>query len=247
MACMLQRNLDKAALRGEPSYVWRAGQQRRLDMIVRAAGERIKGKILEDGCGVGMYVEHLSPFGGQVIGLEYDFERAAEAYINSPHIINAAGEFIPLPSGTLDLILSHEVIEHVQNDRAAVCEMIRVLTRGGRIALFCPNRGYPFETHGIYWKGQYHFGNKLLVNYLPRFLRNQLAPHVRVYSTKDLEKLFEGLPVKFVERRIIFGAYDNIIARFGPLGKFLRGVLQFLEKTPLKIFGLSHFWVVEKI
>src|SRR6266545_2308461 len=237
---MSQRNLDKAALRGEPSYIWRAGQQRRLDMIVRAAGERIKGKVLENGCGVGMYVEHLSPFGGQVIGLEYDFERAAEAHINSPHIINAAGEFIPLPSGTLDLILSHEVIEHVQDDRAAVCEMIRVLTRGGRIALFCPNRGYPFETHGIYWKGQYHFGNKLLVNYLPRFLRNQLAPHVRVYSTKDLEKLFEGLPVKFVERRIIFGAYDNIIARFGPLGKFLRGVLQFLEKTPLKIFGLSR-------
>src|SRR6266498_5482272 len=246
MACMLQRNLDKAALRGEPSYVWRAGQQRRLDMIVRAAGERIKGKILEDGCGVGMYVEHLSPFGGQVIGLEYDFERAAEAHINSPHIINAAGEFIPLPSGTLDLILSHEVIEHVQDDRAAVCEMIRVLTRGGRIALFCPNRGYPFETHGIYWKGKYYFGNKPFVNYLPRSWRDKLAPHVRVYSKHDLEKLFTGLPVKFIEQTIIFGAYDNIIARFGIIGKILRSVLQFLETTPLSWLGLSHFWVVEK-
>jgi hypothetical protein len=29
-------------------------------MIVRAAGDRIKGCILEDGCGVGMYVQHLS-------------------------------------------------------------------------------------------------------------------------------------------------------------------------------------------
>lgn len=244
---MSQRNLDKAALRGEPSYVWRAGQQRRLDMIVRAAGERVQGKILENGCGVGMYVEHLSSFSGGVIGLEYDFERASEAHINSPHILNAAGEFIPLPSGTFDLILSHEVIEHVQNDRLAICEMIRVLQSGGRITLFCPNSGYPFETHGIYWNEKYYFGNKLFVNYLPRTLRNKLAPHVRVYSAKDLQKLFEGLPVKFVERTIIFGAYDNIIARFGPLGKFLRGTLQFLEKTPLKIFGLSHFWVVEKL
>ncbi len=244
---MSQRNLDKAALRGEPSYVWRAGQQRRLDMIVRAAGERIQGKVLENGCGVGMYVEHLSPFGGQVIGLEYDFERASEAHINSPHILNAAGEFIPLPSGTFDLILSHEVIEHVQNDRLAICEMIRVLRSGGCIALFCPNLGYPFETHGIYWNGKYYFGNKLFINYLPRALRNKLAPHVRVYSAKDLQKLFEGLPVKFVERTILFGAYDNIIARFGPLGKFLRGILQFLENTPLKIFGLSHFWVIEKV
>jgi SAM-dependent methyltransferase len=244
---MAQRNLDKAALRGEPSYVWRAGQQRRLDMIVRTAGDRITGRILENGCGVGMYVEHLSPFGGEIIGLEYDFERAAEAGENSPHIINAAGEFIPLSSSTFDLILSHEVIEHVQDDRVAVREMVRVLKPGGRIALFCPNRGYPYETHGIYWKGKYHFGNKLFVNYLPLVLRNRLAPHVRVYAKNDLQKLFEGLPVKVIERTIIFGAYDNIIARFGPFGKVLRSLLQFLERTPLKIFGLSHFWVIERI
>ena len=244
---MSQRNLDKAALRGEPSYVWRAGQQRRLEMIVRAAGERIKGCILENGCGVGMYVEHLSSFGGTVVGLEYDFERAAEAGLNSPHILNAAGEFVPLPSSTFELILSHEVLEHVQDDRAAVCEMVRVLKPGGRAVIFVPNRGYPFETHGIYWKGRYSFGNKLFINYLPRALRNQLAPHVRVYSKEDLQQLFEELPVKLIQRTIIFGAYDNIIARFGPLGKILRGVLQFMERTPLKIFGLSHFWVVEKL
>jgi SAM-dependent methyltransferase len=252
---MSERNLNKAALRGEPSYVWRAGQQRRLDRIVRAAGERIKGYILENGCGVGMYVEHLSPYGGTVIGLEYDFARAAEAGQNSPHIINAAGESLPLPSGTFDLILSHEVIEHVQDDRAAICEMVRALRSpdpalgkpGGRIVLFCPNRGYPFETHGMYWKGKYYFGNKLFVNYLPRVLRNKLAPHVRVYSRKDLQKLFDGLPIKFIERTILFGAYDNIIARFGKLGEVLRSFLQFLEKTPLKIFGLSHFWVIERV
>ena len=246
IAAMTQRNLDKAALRGEPSYVWRAGQQRRLDMIVKAAGERIKGKILENGCGVGMYVEHLSPFGGTVIGLEYDFERTTEARIRSPHILNAAGEFIPLPSETFDLILSHEVIEHVQDDRAAICEMVRVLKPSGRAIIFCPNRGYPFETHGIYWNGKYSFGNKLFVNYLPRSLRNKLAPHVRVYSSRDMQKLFDGLPVRFIERTIIFGAYDNLIARFGPPGKFLRAILQFFEKTPLKILGLSHYWVVER-
>jgi len=182
-----------------------------------------------------------------VIGLEYDFERAAEARKNSVHIVNAAGELIPLPSATFDLILSHEVIEHVQDDRAAISEMVRVLKPGGRIVLFAPNRGYPFETHGIYWKGSYSFGNKLFVNYLPRRLRNKLAPHVRVYAKKDLQKLFEGLPVKPIERTIIFGAYDNIIARFGVLGKTLRGILQFLERTPLKLFGLSHFLVVEKL
>jgi SAM-dependent methyltransferase len=254
---MNERDMQKAALRGEPSYVWRAGQQRRLDMIVKAAGNRIGGLILENGCGVGMYVEKLTGLAlsgapsaksrGRVIGLEYDLERALEAKINSDEIINAAGEFIPLPSSTFDLILSHEVIEHVQDDSTAIREMIRLLKPGGRAVIFCPNCGYPFETHGIFWKGKYYFGNKLFVNYLPRALRNKLAPHVRVYSKRDMQNLFVGLPVKFIQRTIIFGAYDNIIARFGALGKFLRAILQFLEATPFKIFGLSHFWVVEKL
>ena len=244
---MTMRNLEKAALRGEPSYVWRAGQQRRIAMVARAAGSRIHGMILENGCGVGMYVEHLASFHGTVVGLEYDFDRAREARIRSPFIFNAAGESIPLPSSTFDLILSHEVIEHVRDDRAAIREMIRILKPGGRIVLFCPNRGYPFETHGVYWKDRYYFGNKPFVNYLPRAWRDKLAPHVRVYSSRDLERLFDNLPVKFIERTVIFGAYDNLIARFGRAGKFLRAVLQFLEKTPLKVFGLSHFWVVERV
>lgn len=252
---MTRRNLEKAALRGEPSYVWRAGQQRRLEMIVCAAGERMRGSILENGCGVGMYVEHMAPFGGKIFGLEYDFERAAEAGAHSPGIVNAAGESLPYPDSSFDLILSHEVLEHVADDAQATREMVRVLRSpdpasgrlGGRAVIFVPNRGYPFETHGIYWRGKYSFGNKPFVNYLPRAWRDRLAPHVRVYSRRDLARLFDGLPVKFVERTVVFGAYDNLIARFGAFGKVLRLVLQGLEKTPLKEFGLSHLWVVEKV
>src|SRR5215207_6261452 len=75
---------------------------------------------------------------------------------------------------------------------------------------------------------------------------NYLSIIYRVSYRHDLQTLFEELPVQFIEHTIIFGAYDNIIARFGSLGKILRGILQFLEKTPLKVFGLSHFWVIEK-
>ena len=113
--------------------------------------------------------------------------------------------------------------------------------------LFCPNRGYPFETHGIYWRGRYRFGNIPLVNYLPRGWRDRLAPHVEVYTRRDLEILFAGLPVRYIERAVVFGAYDNIIARRPHLGRALRAVLQALEQTPLQALGLSHFWVIEKI
>jgi SAM-dependent methyltransferase len=242
-----ERNLEKAAACGEPSYVWRAGQERRLHMILKAGGERFHGNVLDNGCGIGQYVEHLLPYAGRVFGLEYEIERAREARQRSELILRGAGEHLPFPNDSLDVILSHEVLEHVVDDRAAVEEMVRTLRPGGRLVLFAPNRGYPFETHGIYWQNRYHFGNIPLVNYLPRPLRNRLAPHVRIYSSGDLKHLFTGLPVRFIRQEVIFGAYDNIIARSPRLGGFLRTALHWLESTPLQIFGLSHFWVIEKI
>lgn len=246
-----ERDFDKAARCGEPSYVWRAGQERRLQMIQKAAGERLFGSVLENGCGVGMYVEHLAPFSKKIVGLEYDLERAMDAHqislqLENAAIVNAAGEQLPFSDDSFDFILSHEVLEHVTDDRQAISEMARVLRPAGRIVVFVPNRGYPFETHGVYWRGRYRFGNIPLVNYLPGSMRNRLVPHVRVYRLKDIKKLVEGLPIKIIESRIIFGAYDNIIARKPTLGRVLRRVLQRLESTPLSVFGLSHFWVLQK-
>jgi SAM-dependent methyltransferase len=239
--------LQKAALRGEPSHVWRAGQQRRLEMIFAAAGARAQGRVLVDGCGIGAYLEHLAQSAGQAVGLDIELERAHEAQRRTPQVVCAAGELLPFPTDYFDLILSHEVLEHVQDDAAAIAEMVRTLRPGGRLALFCPNRGYPFETHGIYWRERYHFGNIPLVNYLPRRWRDRLAPHVRAYTRRDLERLFGGLPVRVISRTIIFGAYDNIIARLPALGRALRRLLRTLEKTPLRSLGLSHYWVVEKM
>lgn len=215
-------------------------------MIQAAAGERLNGRILVDGCGVGAYLGKLNDPANFTVGLDIEFPRTLDARAKAERVVCAAGEFLPFSSGQYDLVLNHEVLEHVQDDRQAIREMVRVLKPGGRLALFCPNRGYPFETHGIYWRGKYSFGNKLFVNYLPRNWRNRLAPHVRVYSGRDLDNLFSGLPVKVITRTVVFGAYDNIIARFGAAGKILRMLLQFLERTPLKLLGLSHFWVVEK-
>lgn len=236
-----------AALRGEPSYVWRAGQERRLEMIRNAAGDRRYGRILVDGCGVGAYLERLAETAALAAGLDIEWERAIEAHQKTSAVLNAAGERLPFSGDQFDLILSHEVLEHVQDDRQAIQEIVRTLRPGGRLALFCPNRGYPFETHGIYWKGRYRFGNIPLVNYLPRRWRDRLAPHVNVYTRRDLEDLFKDLPVRVVSRTVIFGGYDNIIARWSSIGKPLRAFLQALENTPLRVLGLSHFWVVEKI
>jgi len=240
-------DLDKAARRGEPSHVWRFGQNRRLKLIVEALPIDTR-RILVDGCGFGMYVRHLAELGYHTFGLDIDFERVREGMQAGVELLHtAAGEALPYPTGSFDAVLSHEVIEHVADDRLAAQEMLRVLRSGGRTILFCPNRWYPFETHGHYWRGQYHFGNTPLINYLPDPLRNKLAPHVRAYTGRGIRRLFELPQARIVTHTQIYPGYDNVAARRPELGRLLRTVTYALEHTPLRRLGLSHFLVVEKL
>ena len=238
---------DKAAQRGEPGYVWRSGQERRLDMIRQWSD--LRGRILDNGTGLGTYLEaigRISPDSLR-IGLEIEHERAVDALARADAIVLGVGEQLPFADDSFDLILSNEVLEHGADDRAAVAEMARVARPGGRIVIFAPNRWYPVEQHGVYWRGDYHFGNKPLVNYLPNPLRNRLAPHVRAYTGHGLRALFDGLPLRLLHHGRIFGGYDNIVRRSPRLGGAIRRALYAAEETPLAVLGLSHFVVLEKV
>jgi len=236
----------KADERGMPSLVWRAGQNRRLQMIQAAFPLTESSRVLVNGCGIGMYVKALRQFTPHVVGLDIEFDRVAESASHSPLVNVGAGEYLPYADNQFDLVLSHEVIEHVQDDKLCLAEMVRVLKVGGRAVIFCPNRLYPFETHGHYWRGEYHFGNTPFINYLPDHWRNKLAPHVRAYTRADLRHLLEGLSVNIINHTQIYPGYDNIVARRPRLGKILRQVTYTLEQTPLRMFGLSHLLVIEK-
>jgi SAM-dependent methyltransferase len=236
---------DKSIKLGHPSYVWRFGQDRRLDLMrqhVPLEGKR----ILDVGCGLGMYVRKLLAVSDDVYGVDIDPEKVAEASQQLPHIQLAPAENLPFEAGSFDVVLLHEVIEHVTDDRRAVAEALRVLASGGHALIFVPNRLYPFETHGFYWQGRYHFGNIPLINYLPDGLRSRLAPHVRTYTTADLRSLLSGLPARMEYHTQMYPGYDNLAARRPRLGRALRNATYALERTPLRAFGLSHFVVVAK-
>ena len=239
---------ERTALRGNPSYVWRTGQERRLKMILDLAPHPLQ-RALIDGCGAGVYLRALQESVPEVHGIDIEGEHLRMAAANVPGApLNLSQcERLPYADATFDLVLSHEVLEHVQDDRLAAAEIVRVLRVGGRAAIFAPNRLFPFETHGHYWQGEYHFGNTPLINYLPDPLRNQLAPHVRAYTRRGLLELFIGLPVLVRRLTQIFPGYDGINARLPAVGRFLREATYSLEQTPLAAFGISHFLVLEKV
>ena len=245
---------NEAALRGEPSYVWREGQQRRLQIILSALPVHSASRILVDGCGLGMYVRELSKYYKSVHGLDIEVSRLTSSVVDSDLLVAGQCEYLPYSDGCFDYVISHEVLEHVQDDNIAANEIIRVLRMpdkengvgGGRAIIFVPNRWYPVETHGIYWRDKYHFGNVPLINYLPNALRNILAPHVRTYLPSEIRSLFSEHQVKIVSHTVIFGGYDNIVRKWGVLGRMIRYGLQALEGTVLRSLGLSHVLVIER-
>ena len=201
----MDKRLEKAALRGEPGYVWRSGQDRRLAMIREHVD--VSGRILDNGCGLGTYLAALAPFSQSRFGLEVEADRALQALPRATGVAIGVGEALPFPTNSFDLVLSNEVIEHVADDARYAAEMVRVTRPGGRMVIFCPNRWYPVEQHGVFWRGTYKFGNIPLVNYLPRSLRNRLAPHVRTYTAGDIRRLVRGRPpdpaVRLTEGRFV--------------------------------------------
>jgi SAM-dependent methyltransferase len=233
-----------AATLGEPSYVWRYGQDRRLQLI--RSFVQIEGlRMLDVGCGIGTYVRHLQEFSSEVYGIDVSPKRLS---VNAmPGLVAGVGEQLPFKPESFDLVLLNEVIEHVEDDVRTIEECVRVLRDGGYLVIFAPNRLYPFETHGVQIGKRYIFGNIPLVNYLPDSLRNRLVPHARAYRARELKRLVGSVPLRTVVHSYVYPGFDNIAHRNAIAGAMLRSSLYRAEHTRLRRFGLSHFMLLQKL
>lgn len=240
---------DKAITLGHPSYVWRFGQDRRLDLIRRHIPFE-NARILDVGCGIGAYVEKIreASNGALAFGVDVDLEKLADAHRNKNLLTLAAStsEHLPFANYSFDAVLLHEVIEHVADDRLTIYEAHRVVKPGGKVVVFAPNRLYPFETHGAYFGKRYLFGNIPLIGWLPDSLRSKFAPHVRAYRARELRALFANLDGEIIEHTQIYPGYDKLARRSALLARLFRAITYFFEATPLRTFGLSHFLVWQK-
>ena len=130
---------EQAALRGNPSFVWRAGQERRLAMVHQYAPLTDK-RVLDIGCGLGMYTSAFQRYTPRVFGVEIEGERARDARSRAKGVAQAVGETLPFHNAAFDVVFSHEVLEHVHDDVACAQEIVRVTRPSGRIIIFVPNR-----------------------------------------------------------------------------------------------------------
>ena len=106
------------------------------------AGVALDGRILDAGCGGGGMPLSLAEEARLVVGIDpaERFQEAGvrlgrERSLRNLHFALADGMYLPFADRTFDLVLSHAVIEHVENAPLYLRECARVLTPGGRMYL----------------------------------------------------------------------------------------------------------------
>jgi SAM-dependent methyltransferase len=105
-------------------------------------------RILEIGCGTGHNLEMLQGF-GRADGIEIDPKARAMAERRLGRPIGSA----PLPdltgveNGAYDLVALLDVLEHVEEDQAALASIAQKLKHGGRILITVPAHPWMWSAH----------------------------------------------------------------------------------------------------
>jgi ubiquinone/menaquinone biosynthesis C-methylase UbiE len=115
-----------------------------LDMLSPSRGER----ILDAGCGTGIFTRDVIAAGAQVAGLELSFPmlvRAGEKLMGRPFsMILGNMERLPFKDHVFDKSMSITAIEFIKDARGAVGELFRVTKRGGLIVVATLNSLSPW-------------------------------------------------------------------------------------------------------
>jgi 2-polyprenyl-3-methyl-5-hydroxy-6-metoxy-1,4-benzoquinol methylase len=118
--------------------------RKRLVEIERRVG---KGRLLDVGCGLGIFVKHAVEQGWDAAGLETSAWAAKEGRSRNHVVIHQAElAAAPIVPGSLDVVHSHHVIEHVLDPVGTMVVARKLLRPGGILVIEVPQElRYPLS------------------------------------------------------------------------------------------------------
>jgi SAM-dependent methyltransferase len=157
----------------ERHWWYRARRKVLAELIRREVRPAPGAQILEIGCGTGHNLAMLGEF-GHVDGLELDDEARAlsEKRLGRKVMRSPLPELAEVPDRHYDLIGAFDVIEHIDDDRAAIASIATKLKPGGKFVMAVPAHQWMWSTHDV-------------VNH-----------HKRRYSKRALRALIDGSPLR---------------------------------------------------
>ena len=187
-------------------------------------------KVLDVGCGSGIYVDYLSSLGYQVWGLDF-VEKFIEGEKKNKkgNFVKGTAEKLPFEDNLFDTVFLFDILEH-GDDKKILQQAKRVTSK--RIIIIVPRVvDKELEQSGVIFR---HYLDK---------------SHLREYSEDDVKSLIKMVGLKLIYLKQVHPLYNETVfaALFrGPvlLKKIIRKIV--LSILPIHQYPTEYFAVLEK-
>ncbi len=170
--------------------------------VVRRHVSRSGMKVLDIGCGGGLFLSKLRSEGAVVTGLELSDKRAF--YAKTKHQLEVVKR--PIESdfwqegyvGAFDAVTLWDVIEHVNYPLNTLQSSVKVLRSGGLLFIDTPCRDAFYHRVG---ELTYRLSGGRYPTFLNAMYSAHQFGHKQIFSTKEMKSLFEQCDLEVIELR----------------------------------------------
>ena len=160
----------------EGQHWWFAGRRQILDHALKCLEQTEPMQILEVGCGTGGNLEMLSAY-GQVCGIEPDpVARQLSAARGIAEVVDGRlPNELDFGDRRFDLLAAFDVLEHLEQDKESLHELVGLLNPGAKAILTVPAYPKLWSAH------------------------DEVHHHKRRYTKRGFESLIEGAGLEIVQ------------------------------------------------
>ena len=179
-----------------------------------------RGVCVDVGCGTGDLARRLSPSFARYVGADVVRHEGFPPDVPFVQVDLDRGR-VALEDGVADVVVCVETIEHVENPRALVRELTRLVRPGGFVLVTTPNQLSLHSKLGLVLRNEFpHFQEAcgLYPAHITALLELDLRRIIHEAGLRDIQVLFSGSGrIPFTGRR-----WPNVLSRRrGPLARAL--------------------------
>jgi ubiquinone/menaquinone biosynthesis C-methylase UbiE len=164
-------------------------RRRRMNLLLTEVSP--DQRVLDMGCGTGVFTTALREAGARVVGVDVAQAALDRARARDPELELRRVEFdqpLPFEDSSFDLVWASEVIEHVGDTARWLSEIRRVLVPGGGLLLTTPSHGRL----------------RLLLGGIERY-SEPLGDHLHLYTRGSLRKVLDEFGFQTEVLRVVGG------------------------------------------
>jgi SAM-dependent methyltransferase len=127
----------EAMFAAEERHWWYRGRRRIVSAALERLAPRARGLLLDAGCGSGRMLDELARF-GRPVGVDIDAGSVERARTRGHQALLASVSEMPFDDGMFSITTCLDVVEHLDDDRGALRELLRVTEPGGALVVTVP-------------------------------------------------------------------------------------------------------------